>query len=163
MIIYNYKGFYGCACKCGLQVHKNLVIATEIPQNEGTSITNMAAELASLVCEGFEIEPSELIWIEHYPDRGLNERTGEYEIPEDFSLVTFKQKEKTSYLTVGVATISIFSSPVWHPIEKETVQGLVEAHTTKPETLKHWTDEVNAITTKKMQARNTGLPSSYFQ
>ena len=163
MIIYNYKGFHGCACKCELQIHKNLVIATEIPQNEGTSITNMADQLASLICEGFKIEPSELIWIEHYPDRELNERTGEYEIPEDFSLVTFKQEEKTSYLTVGVATVSIFSSPVWHHIEKADVQGLIDAHTTKLETLKHWTDKVKAIMAKKEQAGNTGLPSSYFQ
>ena len=115
------------------------------------------------MCEKFKIDPDTLIWIERYPDRGhFNEQTGEWQFPEDFSLAVFKRREKTEWYAGNMVT-STFSAPVWRPIDKETVQALIEAHTTKPETLKHWTDRVKAITAKVEQAGNTGLPSSYFQ
>ena len=40
-----------------------------MPENEGTSVTNMAEQLATQICQEFDIEPKHLIWIEHYPDR----------------------------------------------------------------------------------------------
>ena len=157
MMIYHYKGIGGCDCKCGIEIHKNLGIATDIPENEGTAVTNWAEHLATQICKEFQIEPSQLIWIEHYLERGMH---GERD--ESWDLAVFKLKEKTEFVS-GKMTVSTFSAPVWHHLDKETVQGLIDAHTTKPETLKHWTDKVKAIMAKKEQAGNTGLPSSYFQ
>ena len=74
-MIYNYTGFHGCDSKCELQIINNLVIATEIPENEGTSVTNMAEHLATMVCQTFGIEPKHLIWIEHYPERANGRNT----------------------------------------------------------------------------------------
>ena len=42
---YNYKGFWGCDSCCDIEVHrrsdgKHVFIATEVPANRGTSITN---------------------------------------------------------------------------------------------------------------------------
>jgi len=42
---YNYKGFWGCDSCCDIEVHrrsdgKYVFIATEVPENRGTSITN---------------------------------------------------------------------------------------------------------------------------
>lgn len=56
-------------CICDIEIIKNLVIATEMPENEGTSVTNMAEYLATQVCQEFGINPKHLIWIEHYPQR----------------------------------------------------------------------------------------------
>ena len=78
---YPYTGFHGCDSTCNLEIIKNLVIATEIPENEGTSITNMAEHLATRICQEFNIEPSHLIWIEHYAERG--------DYPESYDLVQF--------------------------------------------------------------------------
>jgi hypothetical protein len=53
-------------CQCAVTVYGNLVIATEINQNPGTSITNSAEYAAAAACQRFGIEPRNLIWIEHY-------------------------------------------------------------------------------------------------
>ena len=77
-MIYDYKGFFGCACQCDIEVHRHtdfdVVVATEVPDNEGTSITNMAEQLATQVCKAFDIVPDRLIWIEHYPERPISRR-----------------------------------------------------------------------------------------
>lgn len=44
-----------------------MVIATELSDNPGVSVTNFAEGLATLVCRRFSIDPEKLIWIEHYP------------------------------------------------------------------------------------------------
>lgn len=162
-MLHHFKGLHGCESKCDLEIYGNLVICSERNDNEGTSVTNFAEHLATEVCEKHGIDPDKLIWIERYPDRGrFNERTGKWQFPEDFSLAIFKRKKKTEYHAGNMIT-SIFSAPVWKPLDKETVRGLIEAHTTKPETLKHWTDQLEALTGEIEQAGNTGLPSSYFQ
>ena len=162
-MLHHYRGIGGCECQCDIQIYGNLVICSERNDNEGTSVTNWAAHLASEICQQHDIEPDKLIWVERYPDRGhFNERTGEWDIPEDFSLVLFKQKEKTEW-HAGNMVKSSFSSPKWRPMDKEMVEGLIEAHTTKPETLQHWTAQLEALTGEIEQAGNTGLPSSLFQ
>ena len=85
-MIYNYEGFHGCACICDLEIIKNLVIVSEMPENEGTSVTNFAEQLATLVCQEFEIAPEHLIWIEYYPERNID---GWKEYPESYDLVSF--------------------------------------------------------------------------
>jgi hypothetical protein len=43
------------------------VIATELPDNPGMSITNAAEHAATAVCKHLGIDPQRLAWIEHYP------------------------------------------------------------------------------------------------
>ena len=71
MIQFSYRGFHGCTCVCGLELQKladgrTLVICTELPENTGTSVTNFAENLATLVCRKFGIRHDQLLWIEHY-------------------------------------------------------------------------------------------------
>jgi len=68
--------------RCRLQINGNLVIATELPDNPGQSITNAAEELATQVCQQFEISPLSLMWIEHY----IHEDS---ELEETYDLVLF--------------------------------------------------------------------------
>lgn len=59
---------------CRIRINGNTVVATELPDNTGMSITNAAEEVALLVCHNYSIPLSELVWIEHYPHRaGLDE------------------------------------------------------------------------------------------
>ena len=111
-MIYNFTGFHGCACICDLEIIRNLVIASEMPENEGTSVTNFAEQLATLVCQEFEIAPEHLIWIEHYPERdGVSRK-----YPENYDLVSFN-------LDNGV-----FTSPRWTGITPEVVKAFRETH-----------------------------------
>ena len=111
-MIYTYKGFHGCESKCELEIISNLVIARQTPENTGTSITNTAEHLASMVCNDFHIDPKQLIWIEHYPERG-----DQHPYPESFNLVSFNIDED-----------GIFSEPRWVRISKAVVEALRTTH-----------------------------------
>lgn len=91
-MVYRYLGFHGSESHCRLDFYtgpggENIVVATELPDNSGTSITNMAEELAALVCCDFNIAPASLLWIEHYPDR--REHPDDISGAESWDLVTF--------------------------------------------------------------------------
>lgn len=52
--VYRFKGLHGCESKCGLQIYGEegkpyVIIATELPDNEGTSVTNYVEGLAAQV------------------------------------------------------------------------------------------------------------------
>ena len=87
---FEYRGFHGCQSFCKLQVlpladGRTAVIATELEDNPGTSVTNVAEQLASFVCDRFGIDPDHLVWIEHY---GYPSATRPKE-PRSYDLVTF--------------------------------------------------------------------------
>jgi len=72
MLRFEYRGFHGNPAVCGLEIQpladgRTLVICTELPENPGTSVTNFAEQLATLVVQQFDIAPDKLVWIEHYP------------------------------------------------------------------------------------------------
>ena len=68
--LYEYEGFHGCACVCGLQhgrnheTGKDFVILTELPGNTGTSVTNMVEVLAAQVLRRLGLDPANAIIIE---------------------------------------------------------------------------------------------------
>ena len=72
-MIYHYKGYRGCASRCDILINKQgdqvVVLATELTDNPGTSITNMAEDLAREICVKNSIPFNRLVWIEHYPER----------------------------------------------------------------------------------------------
>jgi hypothetical protein len=84
---YNYKGFWNCDSCCDIEVHrrsdgKYVFVATELPDNPGTSVANFAEHLATAIRSQYGLKPEELIWIEHYPE-AKNRRK------EDFDFVQF--------------------------------------------------------------------------
>jgi hypothetical protein len=69
---FEFRGLHGRMAACGLEKidladGRVVIIATELHDNPGVSITNFAEELAAIVCRQFEIDPKKLVWIEHYP------------------------------------------------------------------------------------------------
>ena len=68
-----------------------LIIASELVENPGTSVTNAAEELATALERRHCPDPGErMLWVEHYPasvgDRGRA-------LPERFALVTFERAD----------------------------------------------------------------------
>jgi len=86
-MIYKYKGYWQQESHCYLERYNNIVLATEVADNPGTSITNMADNLATQVCKDFKIHPSNVVWIEHYTPKSYRNSTGTQ--GEEYSIVWF--------------------------------------------------------------------------
>lgn len=117
---YHYKGYHNCNSVCGLTIIGNTVIVTELNENQGTSITNMAEDLATKICKEFNILPENLVWIERYSEdptsfsKRLREGTydlvsfdfknGEFSHPtwKNISEDQFVQIEKKALKNIGV-------------------------------------------------------------
>ena len=109
---YDYKGFWGCDSCCDIEAHrrtdgKYVFIATELPDNPGTSITNYAEHLASALRGQYGLKAEEVIWIEHYPESKDRRK-------EDFDLVRFAGAEE-----------GCFRNPVWTRITEQAVDELI--------------------------------------
>jgi hypothetical protein len=105
--VFTYRGYGNRKATCGLEVYGNIVIATELAENTGTSITNAAESLATDLCCAFGIKPSDLILIEHYE--------GDRILAEHWDLVKF-----------GVRSDDVFMHPNWfrlHPTELQRLLG----------------------------------------
>jgi hypothetical protein len=112
--VYEYLGSNGYISRCHLALYETpnepmIVIASEIPDNPGQSITNAAAVLATDVFRMFNGPKEGLIWIERYPkdgDRPIDD--------ERYSMVSF------DFSPNG------FTNPKWRYIPKAEVIALVE-------------------------------------
>lgn len=102
---------------------QTVVIASELPDNPGMSITNAAAELATQVCQRYGIDPECLVWVEHY---GATATTSyRQDPPETYDLVTFTWTGKG------------FAQPRWAHSSREAVAQLIsrvaELEATQPD------------------------------
>jgi hypothetical protein len=101
MTTFHFSGLSGYKSKCGLSFEQKngsiYVIMTELPDNPGTSITNMSAALATDIYQLYltQYSPETIVWIEHYI----------YVAEESFDLV--------SYTWDGIR----YTKPKWKHIE----------------------------------------------
>jgi hypothetical protein len=89
--IHYYRGYWSEGGKCRIRIYREdgqppMVICSQPPDNDNTSVTNMAEYLAAEVMEEHKL-PTPLVWIEHYPEH--MGKIGEY------SLVRFSSWEST--------------------------------------------------------------------
>lgn len=124
---FRFSGFHGCQCICSLEIltladGRTAVIATELEDNPGTSITNVAENLASEVCDRFGIDPQQLIWIEHYGYAGACEGTKE----RTFDRVTFSRRDVDGVQWTRAlgqhkpdGWPGYFQDPNWRPMKDE--------------------------------------------
>ena len=106
--IHRYRGYWSDGGKCRIRIYREagrapVVICSQLPDNENTSVTNMAEYLAAEVIQEHKI-PTPLVWVEHYPEH-------EGEIGE-YSLVTFSHWEPEDECLGGVWRTRI-GSPRW--------------------------------------------------
>ncbi len=70
---YEHKPKIGTPAACCLSIlhseEQTIVVFTELPDNEGMSVTNAAEDIATQVRREFGLDPDQTRWIEHYPER----------------------------------------------------------------------------------------------
>lgn len=103
--VHYYRGYRSGGGKCRIRIYREegqsaVVICSQLPDNDNTSVINMAEYSAAEVIEEHKL-PSLLTWIEHYPEH-------EGEIGE-YSLVRFSSWELTEVCLGGVRRYRIGS------------------------------------------------------
>jgi len=111
---YHFKGKWDVPGICGIKVidkvDKVIVVATNLYEsNPGTSISRWSAQLATSVCNDFNIDPGKLVFIERNPDR--KSRLDFYK--ETFDIVEFKWESDH------------FTDPLWKRVSREEVDQLI--------------------------------------
>ena len=77
--VFSYRGYHGCRSLCRLRIYKPedvaggpwVVIASELADNPGTSVTNACERIATAVWQKLERPASGMVFVEHYPDRAF--------------------------------------------------------------------------------------------
>lgn len=110
---FSYWGFLNTPSRCRVRVFEPhnqplVVLATELPDNPGTSITNFAEQLATQVGQLLAAPLETLVWIEHYPERGTKPHER-----ESFSLVSFTR------------TPHGLSQPRWRHLDRAEVEAII--------------------------------------
>ena len=103
------------AGKCRVEVWPGkpiIIVISELPDNQGMSVTNGIEHIASAVISKLQIHNTPIVWIEHYP---VSELRGE----ETFDLVTFAHDNA---YTGGAL---IVRQAGWRPLTKSAVRQLI--------------------------------------
>ncbi len=128
--IHHYRGYWSEGGRCRIRIYREdgrtpVVICSQLPDNDNTSITNTAEYLAAEVIEEHSLS-TPLMWIEHYPEH-------EGEIGE-YALVAFSSWEVQETLLGGVWRLRI-GRPRWAHLERGDVENMTGAKHTAPRTL----------------------------
>jgi hypothetical protein len=120
--VHHYRGYWSDGGECRTRIYREdgqlpVVICSQLPDNDNTSVTNMAEYLAAEVVEKHSLSMP-FTWVEHYPAHA--EEIGEY------SLVRFSSWELTEVCLGGVWRCRV-GSPRWSPVRPEEVDVLIEA------------------------------------
>lgn len=136
--VHTYGGFWGSTGHCGLQIFPGsddipVVILTELPSNNSTSVTNLIESLAAEVLEKYL--PNRVG--QRLPFHCIEHYTETRDHPETFDLVTFELRvpeRHASTLIVDLSGPALTGStekrlslghPQWKPITREQVEALI--------------------------------------
>ena len=114
--MHHYRGYWSDGGKCRIRIYReegraSVVICSQLPDNDNTSVTNMAEYLAAgVIKEHGLLAP--IVWVEHYPEH-------EGAIGE-CSLVRFSSWELKEVCLGGVRRYRV-GSPRWSPLRPEEV------------------------------------------
>jgi hypothetical protein len=122
---YQYRGLNSDGGVCHLRVYQApgrtpVVVATELPDNPNSSVTNAAEYLAAdVVARHFPArfdEDEPVIWVEHYPVRpGAR---------EEFDRVSFARNVPKPERVGGVWRRTL-GEPEWRPLGREALERLI--------------------------------------
>lgn len=118
------NGFGKWQSKCRLRFYEvgeiTFVIATELPDNAGTSITNCAENLCIIALNKYNIDLRRVVWIEHYPgEQGIFKSDR-----ETFDLVTFDIVPMPNPLAPKEVRVKL-QNPKWKRLKREHVESLI--------------------------------------
>jgi len=94
-----------------------VVVCSELPNNEGSSVTYSAHQIAAEVIRYHKLPIP--VWIEHYPREATDGAS------ETFELVVFSSyeiRERAPYLGETRLTLG---EPTWKTLDRDTVEALV--------------------------------------
>ena len=94
-----------------------IVICSELPHNEGSSITSAAEQLAAEVVRYNKL-PTPMVWIEHYPPECTDGRA------ETFELVIFSSYEVIEGPPYLGPTKLALGEPTWKVLDRRSVETL---------------------------------------
>jgi len=119
--IHYYRGYWYDGGKCRIRIYQEdgrapVVICSQLPDNDNTSVTNLAEYLAAEVIEQHGL-PTPLVWVEHYPEH-------EGEIGA-YCLVRFSSWKLEEVCLGGVWHYRV-GSPQWSPLTPEQVMALLD-------------------------------------
>lgn len=130
-----YLGYFGKHAECGLHVFEShgrtVFIATELPENPGTSITNRAEVVAETIEELFGLphvfgdkpRNTNYTYVEHYPS---TKRRGDFD--ENWAIVTFKDTQAPCLSHPrSKNSPQFYNDPNWVPVEREQIERLIGA------------------------------------
>ncbi len=119
--IHHYRGYWSEGGKCRIRVyqedgHDPVVICSQLPDNDNTSITNMAEYLVAEVIEEHGLA-TPLLWIEHYPkhEGGIGE----------YSLVRFCSWDFEEACLGGMWRYRV-GVPGWWPLRPDEVEAILK-------------------------------------
>lgn len=102
--------------KCDLKIYRRgngaVIIATERIDDEdsGVSVTNGAEHIATAAMRAYDLDPTKIVWVEHYPYRGES-MTRE----ETWDLVQFNYDGERN----------VFVKPRWLHINRAAAESLI--------------------------------------
>jgi hypothetical protein len=124
---FSFKGLNGTDSKCDVAIYQDVatkritVVVTELTDdNPGTSVTNAWPKLADDICHHFIFSKGlrgEIVWIEHYPERGQGGR-----FPESWDLVRMSHFQGLHW------TMNTAEHP-WRHLNEKQVQDLIRGET----------------------------------
>lgn len=129
--IMSYRGFWQTGGRCRIRIYEEpgrvpVVICSQLPDSENTSVTNLAEYLAAEVVEEYlpdlpNMDPP-LIWVQHYPPDTVPAAVGEM-----LNLVTFASYEPTMKRTnrPGLAQRIALGEASWEETSRRSVQSLI--------------------------------------
>lgn len=102
-----------------------VALVTEIPGQNGLSVTRGIEVIAAQVCRIHGLKPHNTILIEHYDDRenGSRARAAGRVNGEKFSCIVFEERHENAHLCAARAFL--LQHPHWRPLDKEEVETLI--------------------------------------
>ena len=95
-----------------------VVICSELPNNDGSSITYSAHQIAAEVISSHRLQ-TPLVWIEHYPLEATDNAK------ETFEMVVFSSYEVIERAPYLGETRLTLGEPTWKTLDRETVEVIV--------------------------------------
>ena len=118
--IHRYRGYWSGGGKCRIRIFQEdgrtpMVVCSQLPDNDNTSVTNLAEYLAAEVIEEHSL-PTPMIWIEHYPEHEEDLR--------QYSLVAFFDWKLQKVCLGGVWRYRV-GSPRWMSLSTDEVKKII--------------------------------------
>jgi len=131
--LYEFHGYHTPGGVCRIRIYEKpadtpVIIATELPDNPNTSVTNMAEYLAAEIIakhfpQRFE-EERPVTWIEHYPPIEVRGKRGK---KDEYSVVEFSSYTPRREYTFGQPRVRI-GEPSWRHIDEDDLTRLLGQH-----------------------------------